>query len=110
MDERQAALAKAMRERGDHNQRIAAWLDTNQGRPSELNTGKEFPGVVPARQNEIPPCGAPVKYLRDAVDVIERSRRLLNEGADPKYVENQMSVFVENLTRNTKFFDDWRLI
>jgi hypothetical protein len=61
----EAEIAKGMRARGDFNHHIAAWLATNQGRPSELNTGDEYPELAPADPSRLPPRGAPVEYLKD---------------------------------------------
>lgn len=48
----QAALIKAARMRGYYCHVIAAYLGMNQGRISEVNTGKRWPDVPPA--NDLP--------------------------------------------------------
>lgn len=49
----QAAIIKLARQRGYYNHQIAAYWGFNQGRISEVNTGKAWPHVEPA--NDLPP-------------------------------------------------------
>ena len=46
-----AAVVKAMLERGDRQSDIAAFFQVNAGRISEINTGKRFNGVQAANDN-----------------------------------------------------------
>lgn len=46
-----AAVVKAMLERGDRQSDIAAFFQVNAGRISEINTGKSFYGVNVANDN-----------------------------------------------------------
>lgn len=50
-----AALIKGMLARGDDNSNIAAWFLVNQGRISEIATGKRFAEVAAAPVDELPP-------------------------------------------------------
>ena len=57
LTEKDAAIIKGMRLRGDANHRIAAWFDVNQGRIAEINTGQHFRWVQPVPPEELPPPG-----------------------------------------------------
>ena len=56
-----AAVVKAMLERGDRQSDIAAFFKVNAGRISEVNTGKAFVQVAPANDNVPPPGPYAVK-------------------------------------------------
>jgi hypothetical protein len=49
----QVSIIKARLRRGDFQHRIAADFDLNQGRISEIATGKRFPEVPPASKGGI---------------------------------------------------------
>lgn len=48
-----AAQIKALINRGLHQHQIAAQLKINQGRVSEVNTGKLYPSVAPAKITQL---------------------------------------------------------
>lgn len=50
-----AALAKAMLNRGDRQSDIATYFRTNPGRISEINTGYRFAEISPASPDKLPP-------------------------------------------------------
>ena len=101
----QAAVAKGMRCRGDYNHHIAAWLATNQGRPSELNTGDEYPDLPPAPPKNLPPRGAPVAFLKDAISAMKRASSMLDGEGGVQHAKKTLDDFVNNITRGTDFFD-----
>jgi hypothetical protein len=87
-----AALVKAMLERGDRQSDIASYFGVNGGRIAEISTGHRFGGVAPADDEDLPPPGPYVyRKLRrqmrrdlvaiqeyiDATDVAE-ARRLIS--------------------------------
>lgn len=49
-----AAIAKRLMMSGFYQHQVAAKLGVNQGRISEVNTGKIFPEVPPASPDELP--------------------------------------------------------
>lgn len=54
VDGKMAALIKTLLKRGQHNQhQIAAHFKINQGRVSEINTGKKHAGVPPASERQL---------------------------------------------------------
>jgi hypothetical protein len=52
-----AALVKAMLERGDRQSDIASYFGVNGGRIAEISTGHRFGGVTPADEDDLPPPG-----------------------------------------------------
>ena len=105
----QAALVKAMRARGDLNHHIAAWLATNQGRPAEINTGEEYPEIEPAPTTKLPPRGAPVNHLMDAIFEMKDALILISKGCH-KDAKDKLELYISNLTRGTDFFNIDRLL
>lgn len=60
-----AAIAKAMLQRGDRQHDIAAWFGVNGGRIGEIASGRKFAAVKPAERANLPPPG-PYPSARDA--------------------------------------------
>jgi hypothetical protein len=54
---RDAAIVKAMLNRGDRQHDIAAWFGVNGGRIGEIAAGKTFSHVQPALSANMPPPG-----------------------------------------------------
>ncbi|POR51927.1 hypothetical protein [Bosea psychrotolerans] len=52
-----AALIRGMIFRGDRHHDIAAFFGVNQGRIAEIKDGSRFPGVLPAKAEDLPPMG-----------------------------------------------------
>jgi hypothetical protein len=52
-----AAIVKAMLARNDRQHDIAAWFGVNGGRIADIKTGKTFPEVKPASDDNLPPPG-----------------------------------------------------
>lgn len=67
---RDAALVKAMLERGDRQHDIAAWFGVNGGRIAEIATGHAFPEVQAAPSANLPPPG-PYPSGRDTMVAME---------------------------------------
>lgn len=67
---RDAAIVKAMLNRGDRQHDIAAWFGVNGGRIAEVATGKSFPDVQPVPMANIPPPG-PYPSGRDTMFALE---------------------------------------
>ncbi|MCW2236754.1 hypothetical protein [Azospirillum canadense] len=101
----QAAIAKGMRARGEFNHHIAAWLDTNQGRPAELNTGEEYPNIQPALPQCLPPRGTPVGHLRYAVTTMRTLQTMIHQGRSTEELRPAIEEFLSNVTGGTNFFD-----
>ncbi|QJU56358.1 hypothetical protein HL653_06725 [Sphingomonas sp. AP4-R1] len=57
LTERDAALIKAMIDRGDKNETIAAYFGVNQRAISHVRTGKKFEGINAASIAILPPPG-----------------------------------------------------
>jgi len=59
IDAEEAALIKGMLVRGDKQQWIVAWFggEHNSGRIADINTGKKWSEIKPAKAGELPPPG-----------------------------------------------------
>jgi len=74
-----AAIAKAMLQRGDRQHDVAAWFGVNGGRIADISTGVRFGDVKPAR-GSLPPPG-PYLAGRDAhaaMFALEEAGRTIN--------------------------------
>lgn len=65
LTEQDAAIVKAMLNRGDRQHDIAAWFGVNGGRVAEIAVGRRFTQVKPADRSNLPPRG-PYPTGRDA--------------------------------------------
>jgi hypothetical protein len=54
MTAKRAAIAKRLMMSGFYQHEVAAKLGVNQGRISEINTGKIFADIPPAQPDELP--------------------------------------------------------
>jgi hypothetical protein len=67
---RDAALVKAMIDRGDRQHDIAAWFGVNGGRIGEIASGQNFANVQPESAVNLPPPG-PYPSGRDSMFALE---------------------------------------
>jgi hypothetical protein len=67
---RDAAIVKAMLDRGDRQHDIAAWFGVNGGRIAEVAVGRTFSEFEPAPNANIPPPG-PYPSGRDTMLALE---------------------------------------
>jgi hypothetical protein len=77
----EAAMVKAMLQRGDRHHDIAAWFGVNQGRIAEVKGGELYPEVRPARAEELPPQGSPGRIALISMQALEGTRKTLAAAA-----------------------------
>jgi hypothetical protein len=70
----EAAMVKAMLQRGDRHHDIAAWFGVNQGRIAEVKGGELYPEVRPAGPHALPPQGSPGRIALIAMDALSDAR------------------------------------
>lgn len=79
LSENDAAIVKAMVNRGDRNSDIASWFGVNQGRIAEINTGQEFVLVKPFEGDLPPPGPYVVKDILQRCMELEEVKKQLTE-------------------------------
>ena len=86
-----AALVKAMLDRGDRQSDIASYFGVNAGRIAEISTGDRFGSVESATPDTLPPPG-PYVYRAAASKVKRKCRHILENLEANNYPEAQRLV------------------
>ena len=76
-----AAIAKAMLNRGDRQHDVAAWFGVNGGRIAEISSGAKFGDVRPASELSLPPPGPylPGKEVAVLLQAFSAARSALDD-------------------------------
>ena len=101
----EAAMVKAMLQRGDRHHDIAAWFGVNQGRIAEVKGGELHPEVSPARPEELPPQGSPGRIAMlsmQALEAVAQELALTRGSATPNRIRSALDIVESALEKIKK--------